>query len=87
MDTRVASLQRNIDFLQKQHKETLEKLHGEIDILKRENKVKKNITILKICIHHHKLNIILHCVFLCNYVVTELQYKLIMELPKSSSKG
>ncbi|XP_018933323.2 coiled-coil domain-containing protein 74B-like isoform X2 [Cyprinus carpio] len=55
MDTRVASLQRNIDFLQKQHKETLEKLHGEIDILKRENK--------------------------------ELQYKLIMELPKSSSKG
>ncbi|XP_058613601.1 coiled-coil domain-containing protein 74B isoform X2 [Onychostoma macrolepis] len=55
MDAREASLQRNIDFLQKQHRETLEKLHGEIDILKRENK--------------------------------ELQYKLIMELPKSSSKG
>ncbi|XP_073680223.1 coiled-coil domain-containing protein 74B [Garra rufa] len=55
MDVRVASLRRNIDFLQKQHKETLEKLHSEIDSLKRENK--------------------------------ELQYKLIMELPKSSSKG
>ncbi|NP_001269322.1 coiled-coil domain-containing protein 74B [Danio rerio] len=38
MDTRVASLQRNIDFLQKQHSDTLEKLHGEIDYLKRENK-------------------------------------------------
>ncbi|KAL1253106.1 hypothetical protein QQF64_017799 [Cirrhinus molitorella] len=54
MDARVASLQRNIDFLQNQHKETLEKLHCEIDSLKRENK--------------------------------ELQYKLIMELPNSSSK-
>ncbi|XP_016136436.1 coiled-coil domain-containing protein 74B-like isoform X1 [Sinocyclocheilus grahami] len=55
MDARVASLRRNIDFLQKQHRETLEKLHGEIDRVKRENK--------------------------------ELQYKLIMDLPKSSSKG
>ncbi|XP_026052171.1 coiled-coil domain-containing protein 74B-like isoform X1 [Carassius auratus] len=55
METRRASLQRDIDFLQKQHKETLEKLHSEIDLLKRENK--------------------------------ELQYKLIMELPKSSSIG
>ncbi|XP_042634835.1 coiled-coil domain-containing protein 74B-like isoform X2 [Cyprinus carpio] len=53
--TRVALLQMNINFLQKQHGETLEKLHGEIDSLKRENK--------------------------------ELQYKLIMDLPKSSSKG
>lgn len=53
--TRVDSLRRNIDFLQKQHRETLEKLHGEIDSLKRENK--------------------------------DLQYKLIMEPPKSSSKG
>lgn len=42
---------------------------------------------MNICIHHHELNIILHGAFLCNYVVTELQYKLIMELPKSSSKG
>ncbi|XP_048023609.1 coiled-coil domain-containing protein 74B isoform X2 [Megalobrama amblycephala] len=55
MDTRVDSLRRNIDFLQKQHRETLEKLHGEIDTLKRQNK--------------------------------ELQYKLIMEPAKSSSKG
>ncbi|XP_043077146.1 coiled-coil domain-containing protein 74B [Puntigrus tetrazona] len=55
MDTRSALLQRNIDLLQKQHRETLGKLHGEIDFLKRENK--------------------------------ELQYKLIMVLPKSSSKG
>ncbi|XP_067280434.1 coiled-coil domain-containing protein 74B isoform X2 [Pseudorasbora parva] len=38
MDTRVDSLRRNIDFLQKQHRETLEKLHGEIDHLKRQNK-------------------------------------------------
>ncbi|XP_056124210.1 coiled-coil domain-containing protein 74B isoform X2 [Rhinichthys klamathensis goyatoka] len=55
MDTRVDSLRRNIDFLQKQHRETLEKLHGEIDSLKRQNK--------------------------------DLQYKLIMEPPKLSSKG
>ncbi|KAK7131273.1 hypothetical protein R3I94_016419 [Phoxinus phoxinus] len=55
MDTRLDSLRRNIDFLQKQHRETLEKLHGEIDSLKRQNK--------------------------------DLQYKLIMEPPKLSSKG
>lgn len=35
---RVASLQRNIQFLQQQHEETLEKLHAEIDYLRRENK-------------------------------------------------
>ncbi|KAJ7988478.1 hypothetical protein DPEC_G00323980 [Dallia pectoralis] len=34
----VASLQRNIQFLQRQHQETLQKLHGEIDDLRRENK-------------------------------------------------
>ncbi|XP_044031270.1 coiled-coil domain-containing protein 74A isoform X1 [Siniperca chuatsi] len=55
MDPRVASMQRNIQFLQQQHKETLEKLHAEIEYLRRENK--------------------------------ELQYKLIMEPPKSSRKG
>ncbi|XP_070781355.1 coiled-coil domain-containing protein 74B [Enoplosus armatus] len=55
MDPRVASMQRNIQFLQLQHKETLEKLHAEIEYLRRENK--------------------------------ELQYKLIMEPPKSSRKG
>ncbi|XP_010730553.3 coiled-coil domain-containing protein 74B isoform X2 [Larimichthys crocea] len=54
-DPRVASMQRNIQFLQQQHKETLEKLHAEIDYLRRENK--------------------------------ELQYKLIMEPPKSTRKG
>ncbi|XP_067340974.1 coiled-coil domain-containing protein 74A isoform X2 [Channa argus] len=54
-DPRVASMQRNIQFLQEQHKETLEKLHVEIEYLRRENK--------------------------------ELQYKLIMEPPKSSKKG
>ncbi|XP_061655698.1 coiled-coil domain-containing protein 74B-like isoform X1 [Phyllopteryx taeniolatus] len=37
-DTRVASLQRNIEFLQYQHKETLQKLHQEVDLLRRENK-------------------------------------------------
>lgn len=37
-DNRVASLRRNIDFLQKQHKETLEKLHDEVDHLRRQNK-------------------------------------------------
>ncbi|XP_041816473.1 coiled-coil domain-containing protein 74A [Chelmon rostratus] len=55
VDPRVASMQRNIQFLQQQHKETLEKLHAEIEYLRRENK--------------------------------ELQYKLIMEPPKSSRKG
>ncbi|KAJ8408569.1 hypothetical protein AAFF_G00252040 [Aldrovandia affinis] len=38
MDTRVASLERDINFLQLQHKDTLEKLHGELDNLMRENK-------------------------------------------------
>ena len=37
-DPRVTSLQRNIQFLQQQHKDTLEKLHAEIDELRRENK-------------------------------------------------
>ncbi|XP_061658160.1 coiled-coil domain-containing protein 74B isoform X2 [Syngnathoides biaculeatus] len=37
-DPRVASLQRNIEFLQYQHKETLQKLHQEVDFLRRENK-------------------------------------------------
>ncbi|KAI7796216.1 coiled-coil domain-containing protein 74B, partial [Triplophysa rosa] len=37
-DARVDSLQRNIEFLQKQHGETLGKLHDEIECLKRENK-------------------------------------------------
>ncbi|XP_062290172.1 coiled-coil domain-containing protein 74B [Scomber scombrus] len=54
-DPRVASLQRNIQFLQQQHKDTLEKLHAEIEYLRRENK--------------------------------DLQYKLIMEAPRSSRKG
>ncbi|XP_054613296.1 uncharacterized protein si:ch211-222n4.2 isoform X2 [Dunckerocampus dactyliophorus] len=35
---RVASLQRNIEFLQQQHKQTLEKLHEEVEYLRRENK-------------------------------------------------
>ncbi|XP_041667462.1 coiled-coil domain-containing protein 74B [Cheilinus undulatus] len=55
MDPRVASMQRNVEFLQQQHKETLEKLHAEIEYLRRENK--------------------------------ELQYKLIMEPPKTNKKG
>ncbi|XP_060917771.1 coiled-coil domain-containing protein 74A [Labrus mixtus] len=38
MDPRVASMQRNIQFLQQQHKDTLEKLHAEIEYLRRENK-------------------------------------------------
>ncbi|TRY60542.1 hypothetical protein DNTS_026958 [Danionella cerebrum] len=37
-DTRVASLQRDIHFLQQQQKETLERLHTEIDQLRRANK-------------------------------------------------
>ncbi|XP_049595270.1 coiled-coil domain-containing protein 74B isoform X1 [Syngnathus scovelli] len=37
-DNRVASLQRNIEFLEQQHKETLQKLHEEVDLLRRENK-------------------------------------------------
>uniref|UniRef100_UPI0037E78D78 coiled-coil domain-containing protein 74B n=1 Tax=Semicossyphus pulcher TaxID=241346 RepID=UPI0037E78D78 len=55
IDPRVASMQRNIQFLQQQHKETLEKLHAEIEYLRRENK--------------------------------ELQYKLIMEPPRTGRKG
>lgn len=43
MDTRVASLQRNIQFLQLQQKETLQKLHAEIDGLRRENKGEENV--------------------------------------------
>ncbi|XP_068429390.1 coiled-coil domain-containing protein 74B [Clinocottus analis] len=38
VDPRGASLQRNIQFLQHQHKDTLEKLHAEIEYLRRENK-------------------------------------------------
>ncbi|XP_028318962.1 coiled-coil domain-containing protein 74B isoform X2 [Gouania willdenowi] len=37
-DHRVASVQKNIQFLQQQHTETLGKLHAEIDYLRRENK-------------------------------------------------
>ncbi|XP_029921427.1 coiled-coil domain-containing protein 74B [Myripristis murdjan] len=37
-DTRVASLKRDIQFLQEQHKDTLQKLHAEVDYLRRENK-------------------------------------------------
>ncbi|XP_068190481.1 coiled-coil domain-containing protein 74B isoform X2 [Antennarius striatus] len=37
-DPRVASLQRNIQFLQQQHTDTLEKLHAEIEYLRRKNK-------------------------------------------------
>ncbi|KAM8827403.1 coiled-coil domain-containing protein 74B isoform 2-T2 [Spinachia spinachia] len=55
VDPRVASMQKNIQFLQQQHTGTLQKLHAEIEHLRRENK--------------------------------ELQYKLIMEPPKSSRKG
>ncbi|XP_042564251.1 coiled-coil domain-containing protein 74A [Clupea harengus] len=36
--TRIASLEKDVIFLQQQHKETLEKLHNEIDALKRENR-------------------------------------------------
>ncbi|XP_069015603.1 coiled-coil domain-containing protein 74B [Embiotoca jacksoni] len=54
-DHRVASMERNIQFLQQQHKQTLEKLHAEIEYLRRKNK--------------------------------DLQYKLIMERPKSSRKA
>ncbi|KAM9338208.1 coiled-coil domain-containing protein 74B [Symphorus nematophorus] len=38
MDPRISSMERNIQFLQQQHKETLEKLHAEIEYLRRENK-------------------------------------------------
>ncbi|KAM4719229.1 coiled-coil domain-containing protein 74B [Anableps anableps] len=38
VDRRIASLQKNIQFLQQQHKETLEKLHAEVEYLSKENK-------------------------------------------------
>lgn len=38
VEPRVVSMQRNIQFLQQQHKDTLEKLHAEIEYLRRENK-------------------------------------------------
>ncbi|XP_034047701.1 coiled-coil domain-containing protein 74A [Thalassophryne amazonica] len=37
-DPRVSCLERSVQFLQEQHKDTLEKLHAEIDHLRRENK-------------------------------------------------
>lgn len=37
-DMRVASLQRDIQFLNEQHRHTLTQLHAEIDTLKRQNK-------------------------------------------------
>ncbi|KAM6902146.1 coiled-coil domain-containing protein 74A-like [Xenentodon cancila] len=46
-DQRVASLQRNIQFLQQQYQLTLEKLHAEIDYLRRENKELKYKLIMK----------------------------------------
>lgn len=42
-DLRVASLQRNVQFLQEQHKETLKKLHAEIENLRRENKGEETV--------------------------------------------
>ncbi|XP_077398477.1 coiled-coil domain-containing protein 74A-like isoform X2 [Vanacampus margaritifer] len=45
---RVASLQRNIEFLQHQHKETLQKLHQEVDLLRRENKELKYRMIMEV---------------------------------------
>lgn len=41
VDPRGASVQKNIQFLQQQHKDTLEKLHAEIEYLRRENKGKE----------------------------------------------
>lgn len=38
VEPRVVSMQRNIQFLQQQHKDTLEKLHAETEYLRRENK-------------------------------------------------
>ncbi|KAK2818992.1 hypothetical protein Q5P01_024553 [Channa striata] len=37
-DPRVAAMQKNIQFLQEQHKDTLQRLHAEIEYLRRENK-------------------------------------------------
>lgn len=37
-DPRITSMERNIQFLQQQHRETLEKLHAEIEYLRRQNK-------------------------------------------------
>lgn len=50
MDARIDSLHRNIEFLQKQHGETLGKLHEEIEGLKRENKGKQISNLLVYCI-------------------------------------
>lgn len=36
--SRIASLEKDVSFLQAQHRETLGKLHQELDALKRENK-------------------------------------------------
>ncbi|XP_056320441.1 coiled-coil domain-containing protein 74B [Danio aesculapii] len=49
-DTRVASLQKDIEFLQQQHKDTLERLHAEIDKLKRLNKELQYQLVMK---HEH----------------------------------
>lgn len=40
-EPRVASLQRNIQFLQQQHQDTLQRLHAEIEHLRRQNKGKQ----------------------------------------------
>lgn len=40
-DKRITSLEKDILFLQQQHKDTLESLHDEIEHLKRVNKGKK----------------------------------------------
>lgn len=37
-EQRVASMQRNLEFLQQQHGDTLRRLHAEIEHLRRENK-------------------------------------------------
>lgn len=63
MDSRGASLQRNIEFLQKQHRETLEKLHGEIDILKRENKGTFMLHSLT-CYRNNCLGLLMHDTFM-----------------------
>ncbi|KAM4532258.1 coiled-coil domain-containing protein 74B [Fundulus diaphanus] len=50
VDPRVSSLQRNIQFLQQQHQETLEKLHAEVEYLRKENKELK----YKLIMESHK---------------------------------
>lgn len=37
-EQRLASLQRSLEFVQQQHRDTLQRLHAEIDHLRRENK-------------------------------------------------